>query len=262
MGQFLRDQFVRNVDIDESALKNINDILGDATTTINAGENDPSKRGILFYVIRFDEKGYRFTNFSDVMKHYADARQVERVIFTVDSAPNRQSAGLTGVNADLRLEPADPNICRLMITADNQAWVDSTFCAISELLNQQKNSSWLVRTQWTGLLVQIFGVLLGFLLSLWAAVNIAPYLSIDNAFVVALFFTLLIYSNIWTYINTQIGRLINYTFPNVRFKRKGKDTIHWVIQAVIATILGACVLFLLGKLSELVGKLLSTFLIK
>ena len=269
MGQFLRDQHLTNLNIDEATLVNLNDFLvaqaaghNAAVAAQIAGQPPQAIVGkalISFYVIRFDEKGYRFINFADVTQHYASATYVERVIFTQDSGENRQTQGLIGANVELRLDAKDANSCRLTVTSDNQAWVDATFTGVTDILNRRRSFSRFVRTQWTGLVIQLFGVIAVFSLSLWAAVIIAPYLKVENAFVISLIFTLLIFSNLWTYGFNQLARLIDYAFPNVRFKRYGKGP-HWLTTGLIVGLVSAGVIYVLNKLFALAGNILGTFI--
>src|SRR6266516_2773709 len=246
MAQFLRDQQLTNITVAEADLDRLNDLFLARVAAHNHGiAAGNAAQAIPFYVIRFDNKGYRFTDFADVKRCFREARVVERVVFTIDSAQNRQSQGLNGVQFELRLDAKDVKNCLLVVTADFKDWVDATFSGFSEILSGQKSMSRFVRTQWTGLLVQILGVAVGFLLSLWAALRIAPKLALEQAFAVTLFFAFLIFSNVWGYINTQIWRLIDFAYPNVRFQRDDKDFWYRAIQTVVgAALLGlAAIIF-------------------
>src|SRR5882672_1573863 len=173
MGQFLRDQQLTNITIAEDTLDQLNDLFLARVAAHNGGiPAGNAALAIHFYVIRFDGKGYRFTDFPDVKKCFREARAVERMVFSLDSAQYRQSQALTGVQFELRLDAKDVNASRLVVTADSKDWVDATFSGFSEIMSGQQSMSRFVRTQWTGLLVQIFGVVTGFLLGLWAALKI------------------------------------------------------------------------------------------
>ncbi len=261
MGQFLRDQPVKNVSVDELTLNRLNDAFVARVALHNADIlQDAPTRAILFYVIRFDEKGYRFVNFEDVKKCFREAQDVERVVFTVDSAANRQSGAMIGTNCNLSLDAKEPKSCWLTVTADNKDWVDGTFAPIAETLVGQKTWSGFVRTPWTALLIQLAGVAIGFVLSLWAALKIAPFLKIDNAFAVTFFFALLIYSNIWGYVVTQIARVVDFAFPNVRFRRARTDWGHLAIQAFVIGLAATFAAFLIDKLFTFVGSVIASFI--
>lgn len=314
MGQFLRDQRLRNLNIDEAALDKLNTVFvgrvaaknvpllppqpprnapqgaqaaaGAQTAQPPQAQGVPaaqpqaagqvagvgaqagqaqfaqvlSKIAFPYYVLRFDDKGYRFTNFAEVKQNYSEAREVERVIFVVDSGENRQSGGMSGTQLELRLDAKDPNMCYLTVTADDKRWVEDTFAALMQVLSDQQNRSGWVRTQWTGAAIQLIGVCVGFLFSLWAAVIISPNLSIDNAFAVSLIFALLIFGNVWGYLNAQIARLVDLAFPNVRFKRKEKEGFRWLLRGVFIGLAVAFSLYVMNQLLTFVGSVLGSFL--
>lgn len=314
MGQFLRDQRLRNLNIDEVALEKLNTVFVGRVAAKNMPllppqppQNAPqgmqavagaqtvqppqaqgvpaaqpqagapvtgagaqaaqaqfaqvlSKIAFPYYVLRFDDKGYRFANFTEVKKNYSEAKDVERVIFVVDSGENRQSGGMSGTQLELRLDAKDPNMCYLTVTADDKQWVEDTFAALTQVLSDQQNTSGWVRTQWTGAAIQLIGVCLGFLFSLWAAIIIAPNLSIDNASAVSLIFALLIFGNVWGYLNAQIARLVDLAFPNLRFKRKEKEGFRWLLRGVFIGLTVAISLYVMNQLLTFVGSVLGSFL--
>lgn len=309
MGQFLRDQRLQNLNVDEAALDNLSTVVTSRVAARNAqlaqaagvnliqaaqpgqaaqnpvaaapqvgsaAQPGPAAQGgggsqanlahllhkiaVASYVIRFDDKGYRFTDIADVKQHYARATEVERVIFMVDSNEYRQSGGLLGTQLELRLDAKDANACYLTVTSDDKQWVDDTFAALVDVLGRLRNLSGLVRTQWTGAAIQLLGVCVGFLFSVWAALIVAPNLSIDNAFAVSLIFALLIYSIVWGYLNAQIARQIDMAFPNLRFKRKDKEGFRWLIRGVFIGLSVAFGLYVLKQLLTLAASVLSTLL--
>jgi len=263
MGSFLRDEYVRNVTINEDALRVLSDYFLERAAQVNAGPNQQKDKTVFVsYVIRFDNKGYRFTNYDDVEKFYLQATEVERVILTLESPESLRSNRMFGTYMELRLDSRDMNNCVLVTSSDDQNWVDSAFCGVRELIEKQTNRNKYVRNAWTHFLVQIAGVTLGFILSLWAALKVAPYLTIENAFVVSFLFTFLVFSNIWTYINQQILLVLNHYFPNLRFTRKGKDRLHWLLQALVAGIVVAFTLFALNLLFSFVGRMVGAFIAK
>ncbi len=125
-----------------------------------------------------------------------------------------------------------------------------------------KNQNAWVRTAWTHLVVQIIGVTLGFILSLWAAVKISPKLAIENAFVISFLFVLLIFSNTWTYLNQKIISFINTLFPTLKFNRPRKDPMHGLIKAIIAGIAIAVMLYILNWVFSYVGDILGSLVNK
>ena len=192
--------------------------------------------------------------------YFEEAKNVERVIFTVETGESLNSNRLIGAYMELRLDAKDHNASSLVVTADDKNWVDTSFSTIQDVLKSSKNKNGYLRTPWTQLAVQIIGVMLGFILSLWAAQKISPNLSIENPLLISFVFVLLLFSNIWTFLNTKILSFIDKQFPNVKFYRSGKDKINWVINVGGTAIIGAAVLYLLGKSFTFMGEILGSFI--
>ena len=134
------------------------------------------------------------------------------------------------------------------------------FSSIRDILFKNKNKSGYVRNSWVELLIQMFGVLIGFALSLWGATKIAPSLSIENSFLISFLLILLIFSNLWTQIGIRLKWILNYAFPAINFLRTDKDRLHWLTQAVIGGIVGAVTLYLLSGIFSYMGKILGGFI--
>ena len=105
---------------------------------------------------------------------------------------------------ELRLDTRDINACFLVASADDRDWVDASFNGLTDLLRRQRSLSRLVHTAWTGLVVQLFGLVLGFVLSVWIGMKIAPHLKIENSFAISFIFAFLVFSNIWMYLNPRL----------------------------------------------------------
>lgn len=247
MAHFLRDQHVSNLSVSVENLTQIDAVFAERARAMNASlPEDSEYRLIRSYIIRFDNKGYRVFSLQELLQYFHQAREVERVIFSLDSGVALRTTRQLGAYLELVLDTKNSNSCLLTATADDKDWVDASFAAVYEIAMKCKNLNGWVRTQWTGLVVQIIGVTLGFVLSLWAAAKIAPTLSVENAFLIAFLFLLLIFSNTWGFISQKIVWLIDKLFPNIAFYRPGKDKLHWLMQAIVGGVVGAFVLFLLG----------------
>ena len=196
MAHFLRDQHVTNRSVNEDNLRQISAVFQSREGVINADvpENDDTgKRAFLTYIIRFDNKGYRVFSLEDLLRYFHQAKDVERVIFTVETEESSRSGRQLPTFLELRLDERDPNSCSLTVTSNDGDWVDSSFSAVQDVLVECKNKNGWVRTAWTQFGVQIIGVTLGFVLSLWAAVTISPKLAVENSFVISFLFVLLIF---------------------------------------------------------------------
>lgn len=268
MARFLRDIKIANVTVSEQLLQLINDLLVERCRVANAAldgldiapEQKADRKLMLSYIVRFDNRGYRLLDSAEALRYYKQATEIERVIFTLDSVQSERNR-LYGTYFELKLDAKEPNNCYIQASADDGDAVDSVYNGLLEILGKGKNRNGWVRNTWSQLLVQILGVASGFILSLIAALKAAPYLKIENAFVLTFLFTFLIFSNTWGFINQQILRLLNYSFPNVRFTREGKDSVHWLIQGLVVGLLVALFLLLFGELMAWVGRILGEYVV-
>lgn len=262
MGHYLRDQQATNISVTESAVSQISAVFIDRAKALNdevPEDDDSGRRAFISYIIRFDNKGVRVFTLEELLRHFRQAKSVERLIFSVETGQSVQSNRQVGAYLELKLDEKDANGCFFTATADDSDWVDASFSSMQETLAKYKNRNGWVRSSWTAFGVQIVGVTPGFVLSLWAATKLAPRLSIENAFIFSFFFILLIFSNTWTYLNQLILRIVNLAFPNVKFLRSDKERLHWLLQAVIGGIAGAAALFFLNQVFmlflEMIGSL-------
>ena len=261
MAHFLRDQQISNLSVTEDNLAQLCAVFADRASALNLGllDDDTSgRRAFLSFIIRFDNKGYRVFSLDDLLRYFRQAKAVERIVFTVETGASVQTNRQLGAMLELKLDENDRNGCFLTATSDDRDWVDASFSAVQDTLLKSKNRNGWAKTTWTPFGVQIAGVTLGFLLSLWAASKVAPKLAVENAFIFSFFFVFLIFSNTWTFLSQQVLRLINFAFPNVKFLRRDKERLHWLLQAVIGGAVGAAVLFLLGQAAVFFLEILGT----
>lgn len=264
MAHYLRDEQITNISISADSLTQLSGIFVDRAANINAdlSPDDGLKKAFFTYIIRFDNKGYRVFSLEDLLRYFQLARKVERVLFTVETGESLSSNRQIGSYLELRLDEKDPNTCFLTVTSDDKDWVDASFSAVHDVLTKCKNKNGWARTALAQFGVQIFGVALGFILSLWAAAKIAPKLAIENSFLLTFLFILLIFSNAWTYLNRTILLVLNIVFPNVRFYRPDKQRLHWLMQTIVGGIVFAIVMYTLGQTSSFLIDTLSGFLRK
>ena len=266
MGSFLRDEVLTNLDINEESLIRISDEFIKRATLINQalpnnGEGS-NEQQLVTYIIRFDNKGYRFYNIAEVLRHYRSANKIERIVITMGSAETIRSNRMWGKYLEICFDAKDPSRCNMVVSSDINDWVESSYSTLSELLGKLKSKSRFIRNGWTPFAVQIFGVIVGFILSLWAATRVAPFLKIESGFVVSFILAFLLFSNIWTYLNQQILLLINHIFPNIRLQRSGKDRLHWCLQTLIGGFVVAAALYLIDAIFGYAGSILGELIIK
>jgi len=264
LAKFLRDGYLENFTVTEQTLEQINDFLTERETATNQKlqqeEAEDDQLLLLNYIIRFDSRGYKPNEFSDLKKYYAQANNVERIIFTLDSNQSVNTNRLYGTHFEIRIDAKDPKNTFIQVSSDDGDAVDSVFSGLMEIINKGKNKNWLVRNTWSQLIVQILGVAVGFVISLIAGLQAAPHINIENSFVITFLFAFLIFSNAWGFINQQILRFLEYTFPNVQFSRQGKSSLHWLSQAFVGGIVVAATLLMLGKVFNWVGEILGKYI--
>lgn len=256
MSQFLRDIALKNLNFNEEKLLKINALIFEIAKDINKTltETENTDRILIpSYIIRFDNKGFKLYEFEKVLKCFKEAAKVERIIFVLESLESIRSNRLSGKSLELRFDVLNQENCYLTVQANEGDWVDATFCRMKELLDKYKSKNFLVRNSWTPFVVQMLGVVVSFVFSLWGAIVISPKLTIENAFTISFIMAFLIFSNAWTYFYPQILSIIDYYWPNVSFKeRKG---IHWLIKGLIITLFASFSLVVFSKVFSYLGEI-------
>ncbi len=255
MAFYLKDERITNLTVDIKSIENITLAFIDRLNSLNIGENadDKSpKKGLLNFIIRFDNKGYRVFSFAELKNYYGQAKDIERIFFTIETGESIRSNRNTGTYLELRLDKNDVNNCFLTVTSDNKDWVDASFSAVQEVVHKYKNRNGYVRTAWTPFVIQILGVVLGFTVCLWFSLKLAPLFNFENPFIITFLFFLLLYSNILAFLNSQLLRLINNLFPNIRFVREDKERIHWLVRTMVGSSIFGIIIYLLSLLQNFI----------
>jgi hypothetical protein len=262
MASFLRDEQVSNLTIDSEAISNIANILSARLAImpelLQRKDGEPPG-AFLSYTIRFDQKGYRLFDREQLLHNFNQASDVERIIFELASGESIRSNRAVGSFLELRLDRGENVPCFLTVSSDDVDWMNGSFSVVKEELYKHRNRHSLIRNDWIKLLFQMGGVLIGFLISLWGASKIAPYLTIENAFLISFVLVLLVFSNLWSPINRMLRKGVNSVFPSIRFYRPDKERLLWLKQAIIAGIVVAATLYILGVAFKYIGKMLGLF---
>lgn len=256
MAFYLRDQHVQNLCIDAEALTQINNVFTERYQQLLTELAASSKSAFFTYIIRFDNKGYRVFSLAELLMYFNQARKVERVIFTIESADAIGSNRTTGAYLELGLDALEPTRCVLQSSSDVKDWAEASFAAVHDVLAKCKTKNGLARTPWTGLAVQLLGVAVSFIVSLWLAFKVAPNIKVENAFFVSFLFILLVFSNIWGYLNQVLLGLICMLFPNIEFVRPSKAQLHWLLQAIVGSAAFGVVVYFLGLGFSFLSKVL------
>lgn len=265
MGQFLRDETIENINISEQSITRIGNLFIKRAQELNASlpENAPDeKKQVVELIIRYDGKGYRFYQIEDLLECFRIAKSVERIVISMESQETISLGGEAGTRLMVRFDALQPDTCRLIVTDDNSDWVAASYSMLHEILGSMKNNSGLIRNSWTPFAIQIVGVVVGFIASLLVAIKLTPNIKVESAFVVSFIFVFLVFSNIWSYLNPQIQRFIYYIFPNINFKRFGKERLNWLGQNLIGGILLLLAVYFLSELFGFVGTVLEEYVLK
>ena len=264
MAKYLRDEYLANLTLTEDRLGQLDTVISSRRFTIPEQEqaentNNTDSPVFLFYIIRFDGKGYRVFSFNELIAYFRQSDSVERIIFTIESTSSLRSGRNVGSFCELRLDKSESSNSFMQVSSDDGDWVESTFSSIKDVLQKCRNKNGWIRGWWSQFAIQISGVFVGFLISLWAAFSVSSFVSIDNGFLIVFLFVLLLFSNLWGFLNQRILALVNSAFPNVRFYRPDRDKLHWILQALVGGLFVAVVLFLLNGLFGIAGRILGKF---
>ncbi len=259
MSNFLRDEYLKNLTLNEVALTSINRDIIEIVNRVNeelkkslTGDDLIKQHLLVSYVIRFDGKGFRLQDFGEIIRYFQDARRVERFFFNVDSISSLNR--VSGKAIELSLDISNANNCYIRVMDDNNVWVDATFHCLRERLSKYKNYNFIFQNSLIPHLIQLLGVIFIVLVSFMLSMTFSSKLSIDNAFAFLFIVVLLFFSNIWGPVYSLILRAINHLWPNISFKER-KD-LDWLWQAVLST---ALVGFFITIFSQFLIRAIITF---
>jgi hypothetical protein len=262
MATFLRDEEISNITVSEETLGLIFDALIRRMQVMPEflATQQGQAGAFVTATIRFDQKGNRVFERQRLLDHFNQATFVERVIFDLNSAESVRTSNVSGSFCNLRLDTSETVRCFLTVSSEDENWLNGTFGAAKEILARCKNRNGWIRNPVVDLVIQLSGLLVGFVLSLWAATLIAPNLKIQNAFLISFFLVLLMFSNLWSPINQRLRSILYRAFPSVRFYRSTKDRLHWLYQSVVGGVVVAITLYLLSSLFSYAGRILGSLI--
>jgi len=221
MSEYLRDESLRNLNMSKDALDELNNSLIKIRDEENAtiSNNSSNQRFITAtYIIRFDQKGFKLYEYNKAMEYFNSAKEVERFVFQLDSGEHHNSYKRKGKGIEIRFDSKNPNNCLFTVQDDQQVWVDSTFLTLQEVIKKYDNGNKLMRSSFVALSIQVLGVLIGVLFSLWVASKVSHRLSTPYPYGLAFIITLLIFSNIWGYLYLALLKYVDTFWPNISFK--------------------------------------------
>lgn len=245
---YLRDRTYVGVTVDERLIRELFALISaQAAVAPQALVTPPNAaEGIEYVVIRFDNCGFRVWSVQELLDHYHSADRVERLAFVVESKEAVATQRVRGSYAELRLDAQEGNISHLVVASDDLLWVNNTYNAIFVALQRARNRNPIVRWPIVGHVLQLAGLVLGFLVSLWAAGRMAPSLAIENAFIYCFIFAFVFTSILWSAISSLMMSWLRQIFPQVRFVTTKSHRSKWIVQAL----LGALIVAILGLAAD------------
>jgi len=260
MSQFLRDTLLKNLTLEEKVIDEINSELVKIRDEFNQSCSDTTKSLKLHYVIRFDQNGFVLYDFAKVKDYFRSAKSIERLVFSLISDEHNQSAKLKGKNIDLRFDAINQNNCFIIVQDDDQSWVDSILPRMVHLINKFANKNYLIRNLYVTFLVQILGVFLGILFSLWMAMRFSSNLKITNPFGFTFLIALVLFSNVWTYLYPFCLKAVDYFWPNIAFKERGE--VYKICKALFFAAFSALFLGMFGWLFHKIFNFVASLFVK
>lgn len=263
MPSFLRDMFIHNIALNDESLTEIHTAFTDRVNAHNQATQNEDAKLIPFYVIRFDGRGYRTFSSTEAWSFYKGANNVERIALQAESKISLQTNQSFGEKIEIRLDTDQNGSSYITIGGESKDWVETTFTTLETVINRRKDlATSIIRTHWTPLLLQVIGVVFGILLALWLGTITAPLLKgIDYPRAASFAFWLLLYSNLWTYIQQQLLRCIYALFPNVRLSRSNEHWTHALLRKGVEASAIAIMLWILSWLTTWAVSIISPFLI-
>lgn len=263
MPGFLREVLIHDVVIDDDSIRELDRIFQARVAQHNAEVTDDDRKLVFWYIVRFDNRGYRALNAEDAWAFYKGAHKVEGVVFHAESPLAKKTGGVLGTQLDICLDSTGNRISGLSVAADQRDWVESTFGEFEVVLRRRQDLvTKLVRGPTSSVLVQISGLVLGVLLSLWAATLSAPFLTgLDYPRVVAFGFWFIVFSNLWGTCQAALMTWIYRLFPNVRFATSSEPWPHKLLREGARASGIAVGLWVLGWLTKWAASIIGPFLI-
>jgi ABC-type glycerol-3-phosphate transport system permease component len=260
MAIYLRDQHVQNLSLDKEAISQINNLFIERFTKLQTELALENKDAFFTHVIRFDHKGYRVFTLDELLRYFDQAHKVERLIFLIETSDALKSGRSTGAYLELSLDALDPARCVLVCSSDTKDWAEASFAAVHEVIARYKTRNGLARGPLTSVLIQLFGLVIGFLVSFWLAYKVSPNVRVENSFILTFLFILLVFSNLWGYLNQMLLAQVGTLFPNIEFIRPQKAQLHWLTQTIVGSAAFAIVVYLMGTVFSLMSELSTEFL--
>lgn len=247
MGNFLIDEILDSYTITDKALRRIDKELQEIVTQYNK-DNHNAK---IYYLIKFDRKGYIVDNIETLLQYFEDAQEINTIYLEVTETTDWHREQI--ISLKFNNDSSDTSV--FTVTNNQKEWTEATFYRLKNIISKYKNKSYIFRDWKFEALLQISAVLILFIGSLYLAQKTYVFLSVDHPFLIAFVGWLLLFSNLWTYTMLNIRALIKKFYPFISFKENRTKTylfrIFWTI------ILAPFFIWALSILSQYLQNILS-----
>lgn len=260
MAEFLRDEFIHDVSITEETILQLSEVIAiRAKDLLEIAEKtgEDKKKPFLTFILRFDNKGYKIFSTDELLQHFRRAEKIERLIITLETGESLGSNRMLGDYLELKLDKSNNENSLIQISSGRQDWVNASFSGLKDVLEKFTNRNNWMRSSWATLIIQLLGVISGFGFSLWVASKLSEQLNIESAFIISFLFVLLLFSNVWGYVNQALLNFVHGVYPSINFYRENKDRKNWMLQAVIGGVATACTVYLLGAVLSYIGEFIN-----
>jgi hypothetical protein len=257
MGMFLRDLQIKNISLDRRRIDELCETIEILAAELNDAAGYPPAQHLLpvyTYVIRHDGQGDRLYNRQGLIDRFSRANVVERLTLTLETVQSTGSNRQNGVFIEMVFDNANPN-CSLIVSADSSSLTGAAFGVLSNLIRKYRTRYGVVRTTLFQLMIQLTGVTLFFILSISLGKRFGNYVAPPNGFILIVAFTLLMCSNVWSFLLPVLQRGLSSVFPSIEFVSEGRQFWHWTVQAVVGAVISGMVLFAVGSAGEVLLKM-------
>lgn len=257
MGSFLRDLQIKNVSLDLRRVDELCEAIESLAIELRDAAGFPPSQPLLpfyTYVIRHDGQGDRLYSRRDLMDRFSRANVVERLTLTLETGQSTNTSRQDGVFIEMIFDNANPN-CFLTVSADSSRLCGAAFGVLSNLMRKYRTRYGVVRSTLFQLMIQLTGVTLFFILSISLGKRFGDYVASPNGFILIVAFTLLMCSNIWSFLLPVLQRGLSAVFPSIEFISEGRQFWHWTVQAVVGAVISGMVLFAVGSAGEVLLKM-------
>lgn len=257
--------------MNESTLTQINDFLEgirassnkqwpDLEQRLRENRDVPDDALLIDYVIRFDNKGFKVFDFSTLLRHYREAGGVEKIYFGLSSLKSKRTNQQFGKSIEVCVNAFNDQECKLIVQDDDLTWVDSNFLITKEIIGRFKNFYWLIRSDWTRVIVHFLGLVITLSGSWFLAGQFFPISVSASSFYFSFALFLILFSNISTFVYPAVLKIIDHLFPNIVFLEKRKMFYYQLLTALVSAVFLYVCAVSFNKVIYLIGKFAQSFI--